>query len=65
MPFSQHHVLFVLHCLTNLVSCTWTLQRLGLKKATYFVKEYPYPQKQQIRNWLESHGYPTLELNEK
>ncbi len=64
-PLAQHHILLVLHCLTNLVSFTWALQRLGLETATYFVKEYPYPQKQQIRRWLESQGYLTLELNEE
>lgn len=64
MPFSELHVLMVLHCLANLVSFTNALQKLGLKKATFFVKEYPYPQKEQICTWLKSHGYEVCELNE-
>jgi CRISPR-associated protein (TIGR02584 family) len=64
LPFSQYHVLMVLHCLGNLVSFTWALQQLGLRKATYFVKEYPYPQKQEILDWLKAQDYQALDLNE-
>ncbi|MCS6850908.1 MAG: CRISPR-associated ring nuclease Csm6 [Gemmataceae bacterium] len=63
-PLSGLHVLMVLHCLTNLVSFTWALQQLGLEKATYFIKEYPYPQKRQIREWLKSQNYDVFDLNE-
>lgn len=64
LPFTRYQVLMVLHCLANLISFTWTLQRLGVRNATYFIKEYPYPQKQQIRRWLQNWGYHTLELND-
>ncbi|MDW8224224.1 MAG: CRISPR-associated ring nuclease Csm6 [Gemmatales bacterium] len=65
LPFSSLHVLLVLHCLTNLVSFTWAMQQLGLKKATFFIKEYPYPQKHPIRRWLEDKKYEVFDLNEE
>ncbi len=64
LPFSQYHVLLVLHCLSNLISFTWTLEQLGLKRATYFIKQYPYPQKKPIHRWLKEKGYQTVNLNE-
>lgn len=54
-PFAGKRVLFVLHFLRDLVSFVEAAKRLGLdmENASFFYKEYPYPQRKSIKHWLE------------
>ncbi len=57
-PFGNKRVFFVLHFLKDLIPFVKACENLGLnlKNSYFFYKEYPYPQKEAIKNWLEKQG---------
>lgn len=59
MPFAGKRVVFVLHFLRDLIPFIEATITLGLEPAntTLFYKEYPYPQRNAIGNWLETRGF--------
>lgn len=58
MPFKGKHVFFTLHFLRDLIPFIKAAMNLGLdmEKAHFFYKDYPYPQKEAIKKWLEKQG---------
>lgn len=54
-PFKDKRVFFVLHFLKDLVPFVKAAERLGLEieKSYFFYKDYPYPQREAMRKWLE------------
>lgn len=59
MPFAGKRVVFVLHFLRDLIPFIEATIALGLEPAntTLFYKDYPYPQRKAIGNWLEARGF--------
>ncbi|WP_048191060.1 NAD(P)-binding domain-containing protein [Methanobacterium sp. SMA-27] len=57
-PFGGKRVFFVLHFLKDLIPFVSACESLGLdlKNSYFFYKEYPYPQREAIGNWLEKKG---------
>jgi len=57
-PFRGKRVLFVLHFLKDLIPFVKAAENLGLdiKNAYFFYKDYPYPQRDAIKKWLEEQG---------
>ncbi len=57
-PFASKYVFFVLHFLKDLVPFVQSAVSLGLdmKKACFFYKDYPYPQRKAVGDWLEKQG---------
>lgn len=54
-PFEGKRVFFVLHFLRDLVPFVKACENLGLnlKNSYFFYKDYPYPQRDAIKQWLE------------
>ena len=54
-PFKGKRLLFVLHFLRDFIPFVKAAVNLGLemKNACFFYKDYPYPQKEAVREWLE------------
>jgi S-adenosylhomocysteine hydrolase/pyrimidine deaminase RibD-like protein len=54
-PFKGKRVLLVLHFLRDFIPFVKAAVNFGLemKNAYFFYKEYPYPQKEAVRKWLE------------
>lgn len=57
-PFKDKRVLFVLHFLKDLLPFVKACENLGLdlRNAYFFYKDYPYPQRDAIKRWLEEQG---------
>ena len=53
-PLKDKTVIFILHFLKDLIPFVMAAQKLGLEmeKSLFFYKDYPYPQRQSISNWL-------------
>lgn len=58
-PFANKRVILVLHFLRDLLPFIEGLIRLGLEpeNTTLFYKDYPYPQKNPVANWLKEKGF--------
>ncbi len=58
MPFRNKQVFFVLHFLKDLIPFVKASVNLGLdmKNAHFFYKDYPYPQRESMKKWLEEQG---------
>lgn len=65
-PFSGKRVIFVLHFLRDLIPFVNAAMALGLQpsNATFFYKEYPYPQRRAIGDWLEKGGFKVLPVQQ-
>lgn len=57
-PFEGKRVFFVLHFLKDLIPFVEAAVSLGLdiRNASFFYKDYPYPQREAIKKWLEKQG---------
>lgn len=57
-PFAGKRTLFVLHFLLDLIPFVEACKRLGMdvKSSIFFYKEYPYPQRESIGEWLRKEG---------
>ncbi|MCD6406648.1 hypothetical protein J7L81_02090 [Candidatus Aerophobetes bacterium] len=54
-PFAGKRFYFILHFLGDFVPFIEAMKRMGLdvRNCVFFYKEYPYPQREAIKNWLE------------
>lgn len=66
-PFADKRVLIVLHFLRDLIPFMTAAESLGLepRNTTLFYKEYPYPQKEAVNEWLQEHGYRTMPVSDR
>lgn len=57
-PFKDKRVFFVLHFLKDLIPFVKACERLGLdlRDGYFFYKDYPYPQREAIKKWLDEQG---------
>lgn len=57
-PFKNKLIFFILHFLRDLIPFIEAIKNLGLdlKNTYFFYKDYPYPQREAIREWLEKEG---------
>jgi len=57
-PFSGKRLLCLLHFLRDLVPFVEAMKQLGLdpRISHFYYKEYPYPQRDEIRSWLKVQG---------
>lgn len=57
-PFGGKRLLCLLHFLRDLVPFVEAMKRLGLdpRISHFYYKRYPYPQRDEIRTWLEKQG---------
>jgi S-adenosylhomocysteine hydrolase len=57
-PFKGKRVLFILHFLRDLIPLVKACQSLGLdlRNTYHFYKDYPYPQRDAVKKWLEEQG---------
>ncbi len=53
-PFKGKRMLFILHFLRDLVPFVIACEKLGMEteNAAFFYKDYPYPQKEALKEWL-------------
>lgn len=57
-PLAGKRIYFILHFLGDIIPFIVAMKRLGLdlKNCVFFYKDYPYPQKEAIKNWIEEQG---------
>jgi len=65
-PFSGLDGVFILHFLTSLIPFARGCKDLGLspKQAVFFYKDYEYPHKRPIHDWLEQEGFTVRSVEE-
>jgi S-adenosylhomocysteine hydrolase len=65
-PLAGLEGVFALHFLTSLIPFARGCKELGLspKDAVFFYKEYEYPHKEPIQNWLEQEGFTIRNVEE-
>jgi len=65
-PFRGKRVFFLLHFLRDIIPFTLACQKLGLQleNAYYFYKDYFYPQRDAVANWLRAAGATVASTHE-
>ncbi len=66
LPFAGKRALFILHFLRDLIPFVKASIALGLdpNRAIFFYKNYPYPQRQAIAQWLAKTGFRVLPVSQ-